>query len=82
MPLEGFKPTIPVFKRAKTVQALDRAAPVTGQYISFIPVFCTNEYQTSEGFKITKNTFGYYYYLLMFEGMFAKYNTQPFHIII
>jgi hypothetical protein len=30
MPLVGFKPTIPVFERAKTVQALDRAATVIG----------------------------------------------------
>jgi hypothetical protein len=31
MPLEGFEPTIPVFKRAKTFHALDRAATVTGK---------------------------------------------------
>jgi hypothetical protein len=31
MPLAGFKPTIPVFKRAKTFHALDRAATVTGR---------------------------------------------------
>jgi hypothetical protein len=30
MPREGFEPTIPVFKRAKTVHALDRAANVMG----------------------------------------------------
>jgi hypothetical protein len=30
MPLAGFEPTIPVFKRAKTFHALDRAATVTG----------------------------------------------------
>jgi hypothetical protein len=30
MPLVGFKPTIPVFERAKTVHALDRTATVTG----------------------------------------------------
>jgi hypothetical protein len=29
MPRVGFEPTIPVFKRAKTVQPLDRAATVT-----------------------------------------------------
>jgi hypothetical protein len=33
MPLAGFEPTIPVFKRAKTFHALDRAATVTGSYI-------------------------------------------------
>jgi hypothetical protein len=32
MPLAGFEPTIPVFKRAKTFHALDRAATVTGMY--------------------------------------------------
>jgi hypothetical protein len=31
MPLMGFEPTIPVFERAKTVRALDRAATVIGQ---------------------------------------------------
>jgi hypothetical protein len=30
MPLVGFEPTIPVFGRAKTVHALDRAATVIG----------------------------------------------------
>jgi hypothetical protein len=30
MPWVGFEPTIPVFKRAKTVRALDRAATVIG----------------------------------------------------
>jgi hypothetical protein len=30
MPQVGFQPTIPVFERAKTVHALDRAATVIG----------------------------------------------------
>jgi hypothetical protein len=30
MPEVGFEPTIPVFERAKTVQALDRAVTVIG----------------------------------------------------
>jgi hypothetical protein len=30
MPLAEFEPMIPVFKRAKTFHALDRAATVTG----------------------------------------------------
>jgi hypothetical protein len=30
MPLAGFEPTMPVFKRAKIFHALDRAATVTG----------------------------------------------------
>jgi hypothetical protein len=37
--LAGFKPTIPVFKRAKTFHGLDRAATVTGikrKYRGFI----------------------------------------------
>jgi hypothetical protein len=29
----GFEPTIPLFERAKTVHALDRAATVMGSYI-------------------------------------------------
>jgi hypothetical protein len=32
MPLAGFEPTIPVFKRAKAFHALDRAAAVTGTW--------------------------------------------------
>jgi hypothetical protein len=32
MPQVGFEPTIPVFARAKTVHALDRAAAVIGCY--------------------------------------------------
>jgi hypothetical protein len=28
MPRVGFKPTIPVFERAKTIHALDRAATI------------------------------------------------------
>jgi hypothetical protein len=32
MPLAGFEPTIPVFKRAKTFHALDRAATVAGNF--------------------------------------------------
>jgi hypothetical protein len=31
MPWVGFEPTIPVFERAKTVHALDRAATVIGR---------------------------------------------------
>jgi hypothetical protein len=31
MPEEGFEPTIPEFERAKTVNASDRAATVTGE---------------------------------------------------
>jgi hypothetical protein len=33
MPLAGFEPKIPVFKRAKTFHALDRATTVTGYYL-------------------------------------------------
>jgi hypothetical protein len=32
MPLAGFEPTMPVFERAKTFHALDRAATVTGDF--------------------------------------------------
>jgi hypothetical protein len=40
MPRVEFEPTIPVFERAKTVHALDRAATVVGSFseISFIPI--------------------------------------------
>jgi hypothetical protein len=33
MPRVGYEPTIPVFERAKTVHALDRAATVIGLYL-------------------------------------------------
>jgi phage gp36-like protein len=35
MPLVGFEPTIPVFERAKTVRALDRAAAVIDRYLVY-----------------------------------------------
>jgi hypothetical protein len=31
----GFEPTIPVFERAKTVHALDRAVTVIGWYLKY-----------------------------------------------
>jgi hypothetical protein len=34
MPQVGFEPTIPVFQRAKTVHALDRAATVIGKWVT------------------------------------------------
>jgi hypothetical protein len=39
MPRVGFEPTIPVFKRAKTVRALDRAATVIGIVITDHTIF-------------------------------------------
>jgi hypothetical protein len=36
MPQVGFEPTIPVFKRAKTLHALDRAATVIGALYIYI----------------------------------------------
>jgi hypothetical protein len=39
MPLAGFEPTIPVFKRAKTFHALDRAATVTGNRVDVTPPY-------------------------------------------
>jgi hypothetical protein len=38
MPLVGFVPTIPVFKRAKTFHALDRAATVTGNLYVYLDI--------------------------------------------
>jgi hypothetical protein len=32
----GFEPTIPVFQRAKTVHALDRAATVIGRVVRIL----------------------------------------------
>jgi hypothetical protein len=41
MPRVGFEPTIPVFERAKTVHALDRAAAMISLsfYIPLLPVY-------------------------------------------
>jgi hypothetical protein len=36
MSLEGFEPTIPVFERAKTVNALDYATILIGVYKSLV----------------------------------------------
>jgi hypothetical protein len=36
MPQVGFESTIPVFERAKTVHALDRAATVIGTLITYL----------------------------------------------
>jgi hypothetical protein len=35
MPLAGFEPTIPVYKRSKTFHALDHAATVTGKEYAY-----------------------------------------------
>jgi hypothetical protein len=35
MPSVGFEPTIPVFERAKTIYALDRAATVIGMVLVY-----------------------------------------------
>jgi hypothetical protein len=40
MPQVGFEPTIPVFERAKTVHALDRAANVIGRNNIYIYKYC------------------------------------------
>jgi hypothetical protein len=40
MPLVGFEPPIPVFERAKTVHALDRAAGVEAHFFIYLFV-CT-----------------------------------------
>jgi hypothetical protein len=38
MPKMGFKPTIPVFERAKTIHALDREATVIGFYMNYYTI--------------------------------------------
>jgi hypothetical protein len=40
----GFEPTIPVFQRAKTVHALDRAVTVIGYQKPFSPNYCLRHY--------------------------------------
>jgi hypothetical protein len=39
MPQVGFEPTIPVFERAKTVHALDRATTVIGNLSTYLTDF-------------------------------------------
>jgi hypothetical protein len=41
--LAGFEPTIPVFKRAKTFHALDRAATVTGALVTYIGDYLSSQ---------------------------------------
>jgi hypothetical protein len=48
MPRVGYEPTTAVFKRAKTVHALDRAATVTGTYRKFF-LLISNEHVTVNG---------------------------------
>jgi hypothetical protein len=50
MPLAGFEPTIPVFKRAKTFHALDRAASVTGIQRTYTMVKFHGLAQGSQGY--------------------------------
>jgi hypothetical protein len=38
----GFEPMIPVFERAKTVHALDRAATVIGNYFEYAVKYATH----------------------------------------
>jgi hypothetical protein len=45
MPVAGFEPTIPVFERAKTIHASDRATTVTGTYLLEICVSSVQEAQ-------------------------------------
>jgi hypothetical protein len=42
MPRVGFEPTIPVFKRAKTVHALDRAVTVIGSHVGISTIISMN----------------------------------------
>jgi hypothetical protein len=44
MPLAGFEPKIPLFKRAKTFHALDRAATVTGHIYFLCPLKYNSSY--------------------------------------
>jgi hypothetical protein len=51
MPRVGFEPTIPMFKRAKTVHALDRAATVFGFLVHLLLVKHTHsstQYQRTQ----------------------------------
>jgi hypothetical protein len=53
MPLAGFEPTIPVFKRAKKFHALDREATVTGVFLWFLATYRnTMKYIDSNNFYV------------------------------
>jgi hypothetical protein len=56
MPWVGFEPTIPVFKRAKTVHALDPGATVIGTQ-SFLQLIMLKlmQYTSNEGFNSKSN---------------------------
>jgi hypothetical protein len=59
MPLVGFEPMIPVFERAKTVHALNRAATVIGKMIIYWTEFHSSyELSTQRCIKISKYEIG------------------------
>jgi hypothetical protein len=54
MPRVGFEPTTPVFKRAKTVHTLRRAATVIGNLGTYTKEKWDNFGKTSQNFNITQ----------------------------
>jgi hypothetical protein len=75
MPQVGFEPTIPVFQRAKTVHALDRAAPLIGPEICTIRKRCFCLIKFSSTTTATRNGFVIYYYLITLTVL-AKKSTS------
>jgi hypothetical protein len=74
MPRVGFEPTIPVFVKAKTVHALERAATVIGNYALYSPPM---SFSSSVTFPF--HLFFYYYFvyfLLNRRVMKEKRNLQ------
>jgi hypothetical protein len=55
MPQVGFETTIPIFERAKTVHALDRAANLIGEYITLVHNKQTYISKSLSRCKISKN---------------------------
>jgi hypothetical protein len=58
--LAGFEPTIPVFKRAKTFHALDRAATVTGSFNIYLSFSLVRAKPSEMNFRIPKHVLGLY----------------------
>jgi hypothetical protein len=52
MPQVGFEPTIPVFERAKTVHALERAATVIGICSTYMPYICIMQTMKSDPYAL------------------------------
>jgi hypothetical protein len=60
MPRFGFEPTIPVFERAKTVHALDRAATAIGTIVLLLEKLSVEGNEIKINLPATKSVYKYF----------------------